>query len=90
MINRFNKLAIKTATTTTVKSGAGFLHSITVLGGTLGTIAVYDNTAASGTEIAPTFTPAAGAMETLIFDCQFSTGLTIITGAATVLSVSYQ
>jgi len=90
MLNRFKNTPIKTATTTTIKSGAGYLKSITILGGTLGAITVYDNTAASGTEICPVFTPATGALVTLHFDTQFVTGLTIITAAATHLSVSWQ
>jgi len=49
--NRFSYATIATATTTTIKSGAGFLHRITVSGGTTGAIIVYDNTAASGTKI---------------------------------------
>lgn len=87
---RFSYLTIKTATTTTV-SGAGFLHAINIIGGTLGTIAVYDNTAASGTEIVPTFTPTATLPNPpLVFNVSFSTGLTIVTGAATIISVSYR
>jgi len=86
---RHNTAAISTATTTTVATGTGTLHTITILGGTLGAITVYDNTAASGTTICPAFTPAAGTMETLIFDVGFKTGLTIVTAAATVLQVSY-
>lgn len=82
--------AISTATTTVVKSGTGMLASITILGGTLGAITVYDNTAASGTTICPAFTPATGAMETLTFNVGFTNGLTIVTAAATVLQVSYQ
>jgi len=82
--------AISSATTTVVKSGTGTLASITILGGTLGAITVYDNTAASGTTICPAFTPAAGSMETLTFNVGFTNGLTIVTAAATVLQVSYQ
>lgn len=88
---RFSYATIKTATTTTVKSGAGFVHAITIIGGTLGTVAVYDNTAASGTEIIPSFTPTATFPNpTIILDESFSTGLTIITGAATIINISYR
>jgi hypothetical protein len=90
MDNRHNTAAIKTATTTVVKSGTGTLASITILGGTMGAITVYDNTAGSGTELCPQFTPAANSMVTLHFNAAFSTGLTIVTAAATVLQVSYQ
>ena len=79
---------ISTATTTTVKTGAGHLHSIVVNGGTAGTIIGYDNTAASGT-ILFSF-DSTNALNTYMFDVSFSIGLTIITSAATKLSVSYR
>ena len=79
---------IKTATTTTVKSGSGNIKEIRVLGGTLGNITVYDNTAGSGTEIVPIITPAGATV--LKKSCAFSTGLTIVTAAATIVVVSYR
>ncbi len=84
----FNYAAINTATTTTVKSGIGILHTITVAAGTLGAITVYDNTAGSGTTIMRTFTPTVAG--TYILDVAFTTGLTIVTAAATVVTVSYR
>lgn len=84
----FNNNYIATATTTVIKTGAGILHTITVEGGTAGTIIVYDNTAASGTIIASF--ASTNAIQTYIFDVAFVTGLTIITAAATQLSVSYK
>lgn len=82
---------ISTATTTTVKTGAGILHSITV--NTLGTVAstatVYDNTSGSGTVIAVINTLALSG--SFVLDVAFSTGLTIVTTgtAAPDLTVSY-
>lgn len=88
---RFLYQTITTATTTTIKSSSGFLRTITILGGTAGAITVYDNTAGSGTTICPTFTPGAVTPPvTLVFDCTFATGLTIVTGAATIIQVSYR
>ena len=84
--NSYN--TISTATTTAIKSASGFLHTITITGGTAGTIIVYDNTAASGTQIANFDSTAE--MKTYIFDVSFGTGLTIITSAATKLTVSYR
>lgn len=84
----FSYAAINTATTTTVKSGIGILHTITVAAGTLGAITVYDNTAGSGTTIMRTFTPTVAG--TYILDVGFTTGLTIVTAAATVVTVSYR
>lgn len=89
--HRYTYEAINTATTTVVKSGAGLVHTITIAGGTAGAITVYDNTAGSGTEIIPTFTPAAvDPPVTLTLDVEFDTGLTIVTAAATVITVSYR
>lgn len=81
---------ITAAATTTLVTGPGYLRSITVLGGVMGQIDVYDNTAGSGTKVIPSFTPPAGAFATLRFDVPFSIGLTIVTAAATVLQVSYR
>jgi hypothetical protein len=79
---------ISTGTTTTVKSGKGILHRIIVTGGTTGTIVIYDNTAASGTKIADYDTT--NALATFDFDVAFSTGLTIVTSAATKLTVIFR
>lgn len=83
---------ISTSTTTTVKSGAGVLHAISV--NTKGTVAsiitVYDNTAGSGTVI--------GVVDSLnlsgafIFDVIFATGLTLVTTGTVApdITVSYR
>lgn len=83
---------ISTAATTTVKSGAGFLHSITV--NALGTVAssatIYDNTAGSGTVIAIINT--LNLSGTFTYDIAFSTGLTIVTTGTVApdITVSYR
>jgi len=92
MVQQTNSYAhISTSTTTTVKSGAGFLHAVSV--NTLGTVAstttIYDNTTGSGTVI--------GVINTLtlsgifVLDVSFATGLTLVTTgtAAPDLTVSY-
>jgi hypothetical protein len=85
---RFSPLYISTATTTLVKTGAGFLHRIIVNGGTTGTIIAYDNTAGSGAIIFSfDTTNAIGSYE---FNCSFATGLTIVTSAATKLTAVYR
>ncbi len=70
---------ITTATTTTIKSGAGVLHTVCV--NALGTVAssatIYDNTAGSGTKIATLNTLALLGCQT--YDVTFATGLTIVT-----------
>lgn len=85
---RYSPSNITTATTTTVKSGAGFLHSITVNTTAAGAITIYDNTAASGTKIGTI--KASVVEQTFFFDVSFSTGLTIVTAAASDITVSYR
>lgn len=82
---------------TAVKSGAGFLHTVTIMptdaAATAGTIVLYDNTAESGTIIGTiTVTAAWVAPVTLTFDCSFSTGLYVgfTTTADVNVTVSYR
>lgn len=77
---------ISTATTTTVKSGAGFLHAITITEAVASTIVVYDNTAASGTILA-SFVASAG-VGTYQLNVSFATGCTVVTAGASKLTVS--
>lgn len=67
--------------TTTVKSGAGTLHTITHNGAptAASTFNAYDNTAASGTLIATILAAAVLGLSTSTYDLAFGTGLTIIT-----------
>jgi hypothetical protein len=82
---------IKTATTTTVFTGAGVLGSLKCLGGTNGTVAVYDNTAGSGTEVIPSITLDVTNKNNLIpKPIEVGTGLTIVTGSAIYLLVGYR
>lgn len=80
-------------TTTLVKTGAGFLHALAINTPAVnGVITIYDNVAASGTKIATITQPAAltDGAQTIIYDIEFSTGLTILTAtAAQDLTVSY-
>lgn len=83
---------ISTSTTTTVKSGAGVLHAISV--NALGTVAsqatIYDNTAGSGTVIAVVDTLTQ--LRTVLLDVAFTTGLTIVTTGTVApdLTVAYR
>lgn len=85
---RFSPSYISTATTTTIKSGAGFLHTITITESVASTIIVYDNTAGSGTIVA-SFVASAG-VGTYTLNVSFGTGLTIVTAGASKLTVSYR
>lgn len=78
---------ITTATTTVVKGSAGYLHSITVNTTAAGTITIYDNTSAAGSKIG-TLKASIGE-NTYVYDVAFGTGLTIVTGAASDITVSY-
>lgn len=78
---------ISTATTTVVKDGAGILHLITINGGTLGAITVYDNNAGSGTKIATL--DASADRRSYFYNVRFTTGLTIVTAAATDITVAF-
>lgn len=78
---------ILTATTTVVKNQRGFLSHLICVGGSLGNVTIYDNTAASGTILFGPATPVAGGL--VVADLPFNTGLTIVTAAATALSGSY-
>lgn len=83
-----NYLRISSATTTTVKSGRGYLHGI-ILGATAaGAITIYDNTAGSGTIIG--VLKASIGEQTFMYNCQFGVGLTIVTAGASDLTVIYQ
>lgn len=84
----YNVTNVTTDTTTTIKAEAGRIGSIRVLGGTLGNVTVYDNTAGSGTVLVPTFTPDKG--QILLQNCKFNVGLTIVTAAATIVSVKWR
>jgi hypothetical protein len=86
--NRNDVATISTAATTTVKTGKGFLVRLIVTGGTTGTIVVYDNTAASGTKIADFDTT--NTIDSYEFNAKFDTGLTIVTSAATKITVVYR
>ena len=80
---------IKTATTTVIHATGkgGGLVAITINGGTMGSITIYDNGAASGTEVAIIAIPVAG--QVFPYSAKLSTGLTIVTAAATNLTVTY-
>jgi hypothetical protein len=80
-------LNITTATTTVVKTTGGGLYGIVVNGGTLGSITLYDNTEASGTLIGTIASPVAGMV--LPYNAKLDNGLTIVTAAATNLTVCY-
>lgn len=82
---------ITTTTTTLVKSGAGFLHSITFNKPVAtGTVKIDDALTDTTPVIGTITTPASPMPVTVFYDIEFTTGLTIVTGtAAQDITVSY-
>lgn len=79
----YSFLNITGQATTVVRTGSGILHTITLNGPTATTtVAIYDNTAGSGTLIGTITVPANPLPVTLTYDAAFDTGLTIVTGTA--------
>lgn len=78
-------------TTTVVKSGAGFLHSITLNKPTATCTIKIDDAVTDTTPVIGTITVPANPMPvTLVYDIAFSVGLTIVTGTASSdITVSY-
>lgn len=62
--------------------------SINNINSNAGNVTVYDNTAASGTQIAVIDT--AKALGTLEFNAPFSNGLTVVTASGAKVSVIYE
>lgn len=85
---RNTPFAISTATTTLVKSGAGYVDEIIVVGGTLGAVTIYDSLTATGTVLLPTATPVQNGI--LLRHIVFGTGLCIVTASATVIVGGYR
>lgn len=79
---------ISTATTTVVKDSPGFLHAITVNTTAAGTITIYDNTAASGTVVG--ILKASVGEGTYTYNISCTTGITIVTGGASDITVTYR
>lgn len=79
---------IATATTTQVKTGAGYLKSITVGETAAGAISIIDNTTGSTVNLGTL--KASIAEGTYEFNIRFNTGLRIITAAASKITVSYE
>lgn len=82
---------ISTATTTVVRTGPGTLRRLIVNNGSPGgTITVYDNTAASGTQIAVVNIPGSTNNPFVLdYDLEANTGITVVTSTAVNLTVTY-
>jgi hypothetical protein len=82
---------ITTDTTTTLKTGPGYLHTICInTPAATGTVTIFDNTTNSGTKIG-TITSFASTVGCLTYDVAFWTGLTVVTAtAAPDLTVTFR
>ena len=84
---RFTPYFINSAGTATIKTAAGLIHTLTVTGGSAGAITGYDSS--SGTSATKLFDfDSTNALATYTFNFTFATGLVVVTGAATKLSIS--
>lgn len=93
MTYKYQNITLAAPTTTTVKSGNGTLHAITINKATAtAVITIYDGTAATGVLIGTITLPATllRTQDTLIYDIGFATSLTIVTStAACDLTISF-
>lgn len=79
---------IVSATTTVVSARPGVLSHVTVNGGTMGTITIYDNaSAASGRKVATIDDPLAS--DVLPYLTSMLYGIVVVTAEATDISVSF-
>ncbi len=83
----YNPTYTSTATTTVVATGPGILHELSLTETAAGTITVYDNTSATGTILG--VLKASIVEGDYLHDLSFSIGLTIVTAAASKLTVSW-
>jgi hypothetical protein len=91
---RYTFTPITTATTTVIKSGAGFLHRI-IWNKRIatGVTTIYDNTSAAGTKIGTVTVGAAILSDppnVTAYNCSFATGLTIVTSQAEDITVVWR
>lgn len=91
MIGSYKNIA--SAATYVLRPGPGVLIGLTINKAVAnGVITIYDNTSAAGTKIA-TITHPGTLLQTqygLLFNVAFTTGLTIVTGAADDITVSWR
>jgi hypothetical protein len=90
----YQNITAAAPTTTVVRTGSGILHTLVINNPAAdGVITVYDGISASGTKIATITQAAALANDQpsfVLYDCVFSTGLTIVTSvAAQDITVTY-
>jgi hypothetical protein len=92
--NDFSYGNINTATTTTLKSSFGLLHSVVINTPVASaTITLYDSLTGSGTKIGTITLPStllAQGPYSAAFDCTFVNGLTVVTTGTTDITINYR
>ena len=78
---------IATTATTIIQSGPGVLRDVIITGGTKGTIDIYNDITATGTPVASYDSNLEFGSYT--FDIAMSKGITVVTGAATKMTITY-
>lgn len=74
--------------TTTIKSGAGVLHSVVINTKGIGnTLTIYDNTAGSGTKVGTVDTTLS--TTSFLYDVAFTTGLTVVIAGGTAADLTF-
>lgn len=87
-MNPLSATNITTGTTTTVKSGRGNLGRLVVNTTAAGAITIYDSLTATGTKIGTLKSSIAEG--TYTYECRFLIGLTIVTAAASDITVTWE
>ena len=87
-VANYNQTNITSTTTTQIATGAGLLHSIVVNKAAAGTIIVADATT-SATSATMATLKSSVAEGTYLYDCLFKTGLQVVTGANTDITVTW-
>lgn len=87
--NDYSYKFVSNAVVSTIKSQPGFLHALTIGGGTTSTFDIYDG-AQVASNLMYSFTTTS-TLGTTILDVRFTSGCTIVTnGGAIKYTVSYQ
>ena len=84
---RYTYYHVGASGTTVLQKGVGTLHSITINNAGSSGIAVYDQTSGAAPLIA-TISSSAPAGSTLLYDVQFSNGLTVVVGGNQDITLS--
>lgn len=75
--------------TKTIKSSPGYLHTLTVTGGTASAINIYDGSNIVAANLIASFS-STNTAATYIFDIFFTSGCTVLTGGALQYTISYK